>query len=330
MYIRGMEALAQAPICLVSPDVPVGTNPPPYPLAPVRKTNEPTLDLFARGTDNQLYHRWWKSGIPWTQWQSLRGELASGAGVASHNNGILHLGVLGADNRIHDRSYVNDGMLAGGWSNWKPLGSGEFSSAPSPVSWGTDHFAMYARGSDNRIRQNRYTFGVGWSDWQLLPGDTQTFPSAPAAVAYAPERLHVFAKGTDNRIYERHTLPAGGWSAWAALGTRTFHSGPGAVSWGEQHLEVFAVDLADRKVWHTWYRFGVGWSDWFAFDGAQTFTEAPAAGTHGLEKLNLFALGTDGRIWERYHLGGGQWSPWASTGDRQFTSAPASASWSNR
>ena len=82
---------------------------------------------------------------------------------------------------------------------------------------------------------------------------------------------------------------------------------------------------------HNWYRFGGGgWSGWHAFDGAQTFTESPAAGTHAPDTLNLYALGTDKRIYERYHLGNGQWSPWASTGDQQFTSSPASASWSNR
>lgn len=326
-----MRMAAQAPICLVSPDVPVGSNPPPVPPRPERKTSELTLDLFARGTDNQLYHRWWTAGKPWTQWQSLRGELASGAGVASHNNGVLHLGVLGPDNRIHDRSFVNDGMLVGGWSNWKPLGTGQFSSAPSPVSWGTDHFAMFAKGSDNRIWQNRYTFGDDWSDWQLFPGDTQTFSSAPAAVAYAPERLHVFVKGAGDLIYDRHTLPAGGWSAWAPIGTHTFHSGPAAVSWASDHLAIFAVGLADRKVWRNQYNFGVGWSGWVALTGTQTFTGAPAAGTHAPKTLNLFALGTDGRIWERYVKSDGTWSEaWVPTGDQQFTSAPASASWSNR
>ncbi len=318
--------------CPPSPNVPELPNASPRPPAPTRATAEITLDVFARGTDNQLYHRWWVAGKPWTCWQSLRGELASGAGVASHGAGILHLGVLGTDNRIQHRSFVNSGYLGAGWSNWEALGTGTFRSAPAAASWGSDHFAMFARGADDRIHQNSFRFGgAGWTDWQPFPGDTQTFTGAPAAVSYEPQRLHVFAKGTeDNLIYDKHTLPTGGWSPWTALGTRTFHSGPAAVSWGPRHLEIFAVDLNDRKVWHNWFEFGVGWKGWAAFDGAQTFTEAPAAGTHAFEKLNLYALGTDGRIWERFHLGRGTWSPWAPTGDQQFTSAPASASWSNR
>jgi hypothetical protein len=318
--------------CPPSPDldVPIDLTQPVKP-APTRATAEITTDLFARKADNQLYHRWWAAGRGWTEWENLRGELASGAGVASHDAGILHLGVLGTDNRVWQRAYVNDGHLAAGWSNWAHLGTREFRSAPAAASWGTDHFAMFARGTDDRIYQNQFRFGgAGWTDWQPFPGDTNTFTGAPAAVTYDVRRLHIFAKGPDDRIYDKHLLAAGGWSGWNPLGSRTFHSGPAAVSWGPRHLEVFAVDRQHRNLWHNWYIFDHGWHGWAAFDGTQTFTEAPAAVTHKLETLNVYALGTDGRIWERFHKGQGVWSPWAPTGDQQFTSAPAAASWSNR
>lgn len=297
---------------------------------PVRTDGQPTLDVFARGADDQLYHRWWVPGV-WTCWQGLRGELASGAGVASHGPGILHLGVLAPDNRIVDLSFVNRSNLSGGWSNWTQLGSESFSSAPAAVSWSTAHFEMYAKGSDNRIWRNAYRFGGGgWTGWAAFANDTRRFTSAPAAVAYAPERLHVFATGEDGRIYDRHLLAEGGWSDWAALGNDRFLSGPAAVSWGDQHLEVFALNQ-NNKISHNWYRFGGGgWSGWHELAGDQTFAEAPAAASHAFEKLNVFALGTDGRLWQRYHLGAGTWSPWAPMGDERFTSGPAAASWSNR
>ncbi|GAB3435554.1 PLL family lectin [Flindersiella endophytica] len=297
---------------------------------PTRTNDQPTLDLFARGTDNQLYHRWWTAGNPWTCWESLQGNVASAAGVASHGAGILHLGVLGNDGRVIDRSFVNSGYLGAGWSNWTTLGTQQFSSAPAAASWSDSHFEMFVRGRDDKIWHNWYRFGGGgWSGWYAFDG-AQTFAEAPAAVSYAPDRLHVFAKGSDGRIYERHHLGSGTWSAWAALGSNTFASGPAAVSWDSTHLEVFARGT-DDKIWHNWYRFGGGgWSGWYAFDGAQTFTEAPAAATHAPGTLNLFALGTDHRVWQRYHLGGGQWSAWERMGDEQFTSAPTAASWSNR
>lgn len=298
---------------------------------PVRGDDQPTLDLFVRGPDNALWHSWWVEGQPWTCWESLRGDVASGAGVASHGAGILHLGALGQDGRITDRSFVNSGGITGGWSNWTELGTERFSSAPAAASWGDDHFEMFAKGEDDKIWHNRYRFGGGgWTGWQAFDGE-QTFSSAPAAATFAAERLHVFAKGSDNRIYERHLLEDGTtWSDWHALGEDTFASAPAATSWGPNHLEVF-VRGTDDKIWHNWYRFGgAGWSGWHVLDGDVTFAEAPAAGTHAPGKLNVFALGTDGRIWQRFHEGGGQWSDWAPMGDETFTSAPATASWSNR
>ncbi|WP_161606307.1 hypothetical protein [Microlunatus speluncae] len=310
----------------------MGPPPPAVPVAPTRGIGELTLDLFARGENNQLYHRWWTAGKPWTQWESLRGELASGAGAGSHNAGIVHLGVLGSGRRIHDRAYDHGSGLLRGWSNWKPLGTKEFNSAPTAASWGTDHFAMFARGTDNKIWHNRYRFGGGgWTDWQpIFAGDTRTFSSGPAAVAYDTERLHVFAKGIDNLIYDIHTLPQGGWSMWTPIGTQTFGSGPAAASWGTTHLALFAVGT-DQKVWTTAYRFGTGWAAWTAMSGDQQFTEAPAAGTHKANTLNVFALGTNGEIWERaWNEAGQTWTAWASTGAKKFTSGPACTSWSNR
>jgi hypothetical protein len=296
------------------------------PAAPMRDNVTATTDVLARGPDNALWHRWWVAGRGWTCWQSLEGDLAAGGGIASHGTGILHLVALGSDGRIKNRSFVNENVIRGGWSNWSDLGTQQFTAAPAIASWGSNHLEVFARGTDNRIWHNWYRFGGGgWSGWFAFDGGG--FTSAPAAVAYAPERLHVFARGADNRIYSRHHLGAGSWSAWAPLGTQQFASAPAAVSWDSQHLEVFARGT-DNRIWHTWYRFGIGWSAWYPLDGG-SFIEAPAAVTHKPLTLNVYALGTDGRMWERYHMGGGQWSPWQVTGDERFTSAPMAGSWSN-
>lgn len=56
----------------------------------------PRLDLFARGPDNALWHRWWVQGSPWTCWQNLLGELTSAPAVTSHLDGVLHVVARGA------------------------------------------------------------------------------------------------------------------------------------------------------------------------------------------------------------------------------------------
>jgi hypothetical protein len=288
------------------------------------------IDLFARGTDNALWHRWWDLGKPWTCWQSLRGDLASAPAAASHDPQVVHLNALGPDGRIKDRSFSNVGMLNGGWSLWSDLGRQQFTSAPAAASWGPGHLEVFALDQDQKIQHKWYRFGGGgWTDWFGFTGE-QRFQGAPAAAAYAPGRLHLFARGTDNKLYQRWLTGRvpGEWSEWVSMGDKQFTSSPGAVSWGPTHLEVFAVG-EDQKVWHNWYRFsGGGWSGWHVLDGPQTFKEAPAAASYAPGRLNLFALGTDDRIWARHLTGPGVWSAWAPMGDDKFTSAPAAASWS--
>ncbi|WP_433167285.1 hypothetical protein [Kribbella sp. CA-247076] len=322
--------------CTSVPAEPAGANPAPQALpaaqaAPAAETVG-RIDLFARGTDNALWHRWWDLGKPWTCWQSLRGDLASAPGAASHDNHVVHLNALGPDGRIKDRSFSNVGMLNGGWSLWDDLGTQTFASAPAVASWGTGHLEVFALDHDQKVQHTWFRFGGGgWSGWYGFTGE-QRFQGSPAAAAYAPGKLHLYARGLDNRLYQRWLTGRvpGEWSDWVAMGDKQFTSSPGAVSWGPKHLEVFALGQ-DSKVWHNWYRFDAGaWSGWYALDGPQTFKEAPAAVSHAPGRLNLFALGTDNRIWARHLSGPGTWTSWTPMGDEQFTSAPAAASWTRQ
>jgi hypothetical protein len=290
------------------------------------------IDLFARGSDNVLWQRWWDLGQPWTCWQSLRGDLASAPAATSHDNQIIHLNALGPDGHIKDRSYVNNQMLRGGWSFWNDLGTETFTSAPASASWGTGHLEVFALDQNHHVQHNWYRFNLtSWSGWFSFPNDTKQFQGAPASAAYAKDKLHVFARGTDNKMYQRYLTAPGVWSGWVSMGDKLFTSSPGAVSWGPKHLEVFALG-EDSKVWHTWYNFAAGaWSGWFVLDGDQTFKEAPAAVAWAPGRLNLFALGTDNKMWQR-HLTDvpGVWTDWESMGDQEFSSGPAAVSWTRQ
>ena len=59
------------------------------------------LDLFVRGADNALWHRWWNGS--WSAWESLRGVLTSGPELASWGFNRLDLFVRGADNALWHR-----------------------------------------------------------------------------------------------------------------------------------------------------------------------------------------------------------------------------------
>jgi hypothetical protein len=57
------------------------------------------LDVFARGTDNALWHKWW-DGSAWRGWESLGGVLTSGPGAVSWGPNRIDVFVRGTDNAI--------------------------------------------------------------------------------------------------------------------------------------------------------------------------------------------------------------------------------------
>src|SRR5207245_478165 len=63
------------------------------------------LDVFARGWDNALYHKWW-NGSAWSGWESLGGALASAPAAVSWGSDRLDVFALGADNALYRRSFT--------------------------------------------------------------------------------------------------------------------------------------------------------------------------------------------------------------------------------
>jgi hypothetical protein len=64
----------------------------------VSSWNSGRLDVFARGTDNALWHKWYQNG--WSNWESLGGVLTSAPGAVSWSNGRIDVFVRGTDNAL--------------------------------------------------------------------------------------------------------------------------------------------------------------------------------------------------------------------------------------
>ena len=65
-----------------------------------------------RGTDNQLWHRWW-DGTVWNAWEPLGGGLTSSPSAASWGTNRLDVFIRGNDLRLWHKWW--DGS---GWSAW--------------------------------------------------------------------------------------------------------------------------------------------------------------------------------------------------------------------
>ena len=163
------------------------------------------IDVFARGADNALWHRWYAGS--WSAWESLGGALSSGPDASSWGSGRLDVFARAKDNSLQHMSYE------GKWSGWESLGGG-LTSDPSAVSWASGRIDVFVRGGDNALWHISYA--KAWSGWESLGGG---LASGPDASSWGAGRLDVFAQGGDNTLY--HLWYSGGWSAWEGLGAPT-------------------------------------------------------------------------------------------------------------
>ncbi|TQJ31153.1 matrixin family metalloprotease [Microbacterium sp. SLBN-146] len=236
------------------------------------------LDLFVRGTDNALWHKWFNGG--WSHWETLGGVLTSDPAAVSWSNGRIDVFVRGTDNALWHK------WFDGRWSHWESLG-GVLTSGPAVSSWASGRLDVFVRGTDNALWHK--WFDGRWSHWESLGG---VLTSDPAAVSWGNGRIDVFVRGTDNALW--HKWFDGRWRGWESLGG-VLTSGPGASSWASGRLDVF-VRGTDNALWHKW--FDRSWSGWETLGGV--ITSDPDAVSWGRGRVDVFARGTDNALWHRW------------------------------
>lgn len=241
------------------------------------------LDVFARGADQSLMHRYY-DGTSWSAWESLGGILAGRPGAVSVASGQIDVFVRGTDNQLWHRPYAG-----GSWLAWESLG-GAITSAPSVASWAAGRFDVFARGADSSLLHKWYN-GVSWSGWESLGG---ILGGDPGAVSWSAGRIDVFVRGTDSLLW--HRWYAGGWSAWESFGG-AIASGPDVTTWGVGRLDVYAQG-PDGALWHKWYNGASGWFNWETLGGQSA--DAPGAASWAPNRNDVLVQGTDNHLWHRW------------------------------
>jgi hypothetical protein len=239
------------------------------------------LDVFARGMDNALWHKWFDGG--WSGWESLGGELTSDPAAVSWDHGRIDVFARGTDGSLVHKWYD------GGWSGWESLG-GELVGGPDVSSWAAGRLDVFARGADNALWWKSYE--GRWFDWKRLDG---TLGSDPAAVSWGPGRIDVFARGEDSNPVVFHKWYEGNWSDWEVLESNLL-SGPDAASWGPGRLDVF-VHGYNEQLWHRWY--DGNWSAWETLGGR--LSSGPTAVSWGPDRVDVFARFPDNALWHRWY-----------------------------
>ena len=266
------------------------------------------IDVFARGSGDRLWHRWYIRGQGWSVWETLGGVLNSGPGVSSWAEGRLDVFALGTDNKLKHKWYIRgQGWFPNGpWENLGAPPGLSLTSDPSAVSWGDGRVDVFARASDDGLWHRWYIRGQGWSGWEPLGG---VLNSGPDVSSWGEGRLDVLVRGADNRLHHKWYIRGRGWSGWERLGAPSglsLTSDPGAVSWGDGRIDVFAR-ASDDGLWHRWYVGGQGWSGWEPLGGV--LNSGPDVSSWGDGQLDVFALGTDNKLRHKWYTRGQGWFP---------------------
>ena len=150
------------------------------------------LDVFVRGTDNAMHHKWW-DGSRWNNWESLGGVLKDAPGCTSWGTNRIDCFVRGTDDQLWHKWW--DGSH---WQAWEGLG-GVLTSAPTVASWGANRLDVFVRGTDNAMHHKSWD-GSRWNDWESLGG---VLKDAPGCESWGINRIDCFVRGTDDQLWHK-------------------------------------------------------------------------------------------------------------------------------
>jgi hypothetical protein len=281
------------------------------------------LDVFARGSDNALWHTAETSpGGGWSAWTSLGGQFTGAPDVAINVNGTLEVFVRGPGNALW-HTWQNE--PGGTWTPWASLG-GIITTAPAAIPYSTGALVVWALGQNNgayHIWQN--TPAGAWSGWA---SDGGTFTSAVTPSLNEDGRQQSYGLGVNSQLYSRwQTVLNGAWSDnWALYGGVTLMGEPTVARDSSGRLHLFALG-SDNALWHM--RQNVpdgGWSAWQSLGGQ--FGASPIVMKDRIDPhdgaLHVIAQGIDGAYYESYENGPSlsDWTPFASLGKPQAVAPP--------
>ena len=278
------------------------------------------LDLFVRGTDNKMYHKWW-NGSAWgpslTGWESLGGNLAGVPCAVSWGPNRLDIFARGPGGELLHK-WWSGSAWGPSLTGWETLGTG-LTSDPVAVCWGPNRLDVFARGPGGAVVHkwwNGSAWGPSISGLENMGGVIQ---GEPSVVAWGPNRLDVFVRGTDNAVWHK-AWNGSQWkpsvTGWESLGG-VITSDPVAVAWGPNRLDIF-VRGTNGAVFHKWWN-GSAWgpsvTGWENMGGVIQGKTAVAAWS--ANRLDLFVRGTDNAVWHKW-WNGSSWGPsvtgWESLG----------------
>ncbi|HET6763743.1 MAG TPA: hypothetical protein VFH27_08720, partial [Longimicrobiaceae bacterium] len=160
-------------------------------------------DLFARGGDLAMWHRWNVDAQPWGDWESLGGVLSTAFAPVAWSENRLQVCALGTDSKLYTKWW--SGAV---WGGWTPQEGVTFSQVrPTAAARAPDRLDVFGVASDSSVRTRAWN-GSAWGDWISLGG---VVTSEVCVIPTSPGTLHIFVRGTDSGLHHRWWTESAGW-----------------------------------------------------------------------------------------------------------------------
>ncbi|GAA2642407.1 hypothetical protein GCM10010399_90420 [Dactylosporangium fulvum] len=166
---------------------------------PIVRNSSGRPQMFARGSDNNLYTSVQAVDGTWGTWTNLGGLIYSEPVAVLNNNGRLQVFVVGGDHSIWYSLQNGDGTFA--W--WTRVGTPKWLHSLALAQNGDGTVVIMGRGQDDNlwaIKQSSTSNPGSWTDWENLSG---LIYSNPTVHKRDDGLLEVFAIGGDGQVWHR-------------------------------------------------------------------------------------------------------------------------------
>lgn len=177
-----------------------------------------TLDIFARGTNGDLLHKWLPVGNSWQpsalgDFERLGTGLASDVTAIPLTNGQLHVFSRGpAGDLMYKWTQDGHGWQPSPFGDFERLGGG-LASEPVVLQQANGQLDIFGRGTSNELWHKWLAPNTGWQPFPF--GEPERLGTGlanePALIQQPNGQLDVFAQGTGGDLVHKWVVTGAGW-----------------------------------------------------------------------------------------------------------------------
>jgi hypothetical protein len=138
------------------------------------------IEMYARGTDGQLYEKYWTAATGFSDYIPLGGALSSGVSATAWDTNRRDVFARGLDGALYLRSWTN----TGGFGPWARVG-GALASGPGATAVAPNRLHVFVRGGAGGQQVAVNSFSSTWSGFQNF-GYAPRFTAPPAPPPVVP------------------------------------------------------------------------------------------------------------------------------------------------